>query len=269
MAQIRNLTLTALVVIALLLLVSDVARADSITNDSATLRIEDDGAHMRVASSSSLQLTGSMTIEMWARFDPLDATPGAEIVKRGDSNQGYGLGVNPGTRVAGGLFGQSSNLVSSPPDFSSGWHHFAWTYDGSTSTLYFDGSLLQQLSYTGSAGLTASDLFVGIGIEGDGTWNGATAQGWYDEIRIWNVARTAAQIESTWTGSLAGNESGLVGYWNFNSGTASDATSFGNHGELFNGAVVVPVPEPVSLMLVGVGVMGIAWGRRRSSRGTV
>ena len=88
MAQFRYLPLTALVAIALLLLVSDVARADSITNDSGTLRIEDDGAHMRVASSSSLHLTGSMAIEMWARFEPLDATPGAEIVKRGDSTQG-------------------------------------------------------------------------------------------------------------------------------------------------------------------------------------
>ena len=39
--------------------------------------------------------------------------------------------------------------------------------------------------------------------------------GQIDEFRIWNVARTAAQIAATMGKTLAGNEANLVGYWKF------------------------------------------------------
>ena len=41
-----------------------------------------------------------------------------------------------------------------------------------------------------------------------------------DEIRLWTVARTAAQLAATNTVQLQGNEPGLVVYYNFNEGTA-------------------------------------------------
>ena len=39
-----------------------------------------------------------------------------------------------------------------------------------------------------------------------------------DEARIWNVARTATQIQQSFTSALQGNETGLVGYYDFNHG---------------------------------------------------
>lgn len=41
-------------------------------------------------------------------------------------------------------------------------------------------------------------------------------EGEIDEMRVWNVARTEAQIKATMSSSLTGSEPGLVAYWRFN-----------------------------------------------------
>jgi len=59
-----------------------------------------------------------------------------------------------------------------------------------------------------------------------------------DEVRIWNVARSAADIQADMNRELIGNESGLVGYWKLNEGagaTIYDSTSNGSNGTI-NGA---------------------------------
>lgn len=69
-----------------------------------------------------------------------------------------------------------------------------------------------------------------------------------DEVRIWNVARSAAEILRTMRQPLSGQEPGLVAYWRFDEGVgtvAYDATP--NHlGGALNGA---PRWEPVSSAL--------------------
>ena len=56
--------------------------------------------------------------------------------------------------------------------------------------------------------------------------------GQIDEFRIWNVARSAAEIMSTMNHTLTGNEAGLTGYWKFDetSGTtAADSVASSGH----------------------------------------
>jgi hypothetical protein len=63
-------------------------------------------------------------------------------------------------------------------------------------------------------------------------------EGTLDELRVWNVARTAAEIASTMHFRLRGDEPGLVGYWRFDDGTgatAADASPSHNDGALGNG----------------------------------
>jgi hypothetical protein len=54
--------------------------------------------------------------------------------------------------------------------------------------------------------------------------------GGFDELRLWNVARTAEEIQATMTGEVAPSSPGLAAYWRFNegSGTTVDDTSSGN-----------------------------------------
>jgi hypothetical protein len=65
-----------------------------------------------------------------------------------------------------------------------------------------------------------------------------------DDVRIWNVARTAAQISTNRNCELQGNETGLVAYYKFNQGleaadnsaitTLTDATAAAYNGTLVN-----------------------------------
>ncbi len=52
--------------------------------------------------------------------------------------------------------------------------------------------------------------------------------GLMDDVRIWNVARTASEIAANMNVELTGGEAGLVAYWKLDEGsgdTAFDATS--------------------------------------------
>jgi hypothetical protein len=55
------------------------------------------------------------------------------------------------------------------------------------------------------------------------------------EVRIWNVARTGAQLADAMNSRLTGDETGLVGYWPFDEGsgqTLGDETGNGLDAQL-------------------------------------
>jgi hypothetical protein len=56
-----------------------------------------------------------------------------------------------------------------------------------------------------------------------------------DDFRVWNYARTQAEIQADMNREISGDEEGLVGYWRFNEGegtTAYDTSPYENHGAL-------------------------------------
>jgi len=55
--------------------------------------------------------------------------------------------------------------------------------------------------------------------------NGEYFAGTMDEVRIWNYARTATQINNQKDQELQGNESGLIAYYDFNQGIAGGNNS--------------------------------------------
>jgi hypothetical protein len=63
-------------------------------------------------------------------------------------------------------------------------------------------------------------------------------KGQLDEVRIWNIARTQAEIQADMDRELSGDETGLIGYWKFNEGsdnTAYDSSPNNNDGILLGG----------------------------------
>ena len=60
-------------------------------------------------------------------------------------------------------------------------------------------------------------------------WNGSLI------ILIWDTALSQSEIQSYMSSPPTGNESGLVGYWNFNEGsgiTVTDLSGNGNDGTI-------------------------------------
>tara|TARA_B100000809_G_C15114570_1_gene521900 strand:+ start:869 stop:1264 length:396 start_codon:yes stop_codon:yes gene_type:complete len=120
-------------------------------------------------------------------------------------------------------------------------HHIAGVRDKDTNQLflYIDGSLQDNVDTDLSENLSSSQsLFIGTHLYNmsDGF------DGKIDEVRIWNVARTEAEIQATMNSSLTGKEEGLVGYWNFDDGTAKDLTANSNDGALKGDARIVDLP---------------------------
>src|SRR3546814_7591854 len=72
-------------------------------------------------------------------------------------------------------------------------------------------------------------LAIGAAPQGSYRWDGEI-----DDARIWNAARTPAQIAESASVPLTGNETGLVGYWRFDEATgrtAADSSPSGRSEE--------------------------------------
>jgi Concanavalin A-like lectin/glucanases superfamily len=97
----------------------------------------------------------------------------------------------------------------------STWHHLAASFDADTRVMriYIDGveRASGQLAF-GSAG-TNLPLIVGRSGGTGNYWAGGL-----DDLRLWSVVRTAADIRASFDREIVGTPPGLVGNWHFDEG---------------------------------------------------
>lgn len=124
--------------------------------------------------------------------------------------------------------------------FDGKWHHLAGVRDATATRLYVDGLLVSQTNGTHTT-LNTEGVAFGLGARDDGWGNwGYFFDGALAEVRLWNGARSQAQIQAEMFQCLSGTEPGLVGYWPLSegSGTAvTDRTEAGNNGTRANSSV--------------------------------
>jgi gliding motility-associated-like protein len=110
-------------------------------------------------------------------------------------------------------------------------YHVAMVYDGSTLKFYRDGYLMASVPATGNLFQNNDPTRIGL-------YSGATIEnflGYINEVRIWNVARTQAQLKAYMDAPLPNptTQAGLVAYYSFNNllnkqgNTAYNGTLFG------------------------------------------
>ena len=122
------------------------------------------------------------------------------------------------------------------------WHHIAIVRSGNTLYAYVDGFLCNKKSYTNSIESPTVSAAWSIGGGNKYKPTGTTTWGSYfgfngdmDEVRVWNTARSASDINTYKNTSVSEQSSGLVGYWNFNttsSQNVDDLSSTNNNGTL-------------------------------------
>ena len=98
------------------------------------------------------------------------------------------------------------------------WHHAAATYDGTTFRLYLDGALGRDPRGrpAGERRRDVSDRHR-LGAQlATGVADGFFA-GQIDEARIWNVARSLAQIQAAMNSEIS-TAADLLGRWDLNEG---------------------------------------------------
>ena len=114
------------------------------------------------------------------------------------------------------------------------WHHVAGVFHaGGNIEIYVDG-VLEDTNTTGLSEINGSSLFFQIGRTGAF----ALFKGELDDVRVWNVARSSAEINANKDTCLDGDEAGLNMYFDFEEGMgtiAHDKTANMYDGNLLPG----------------------------------
>jgi len=178
------------------------------------------------AAIEGLNYVGSghqeMTVETW-----LKTTDGTDqIISSFDRNQFWRFEIN-GSGAGTGQVGFDLMTSSGQLDFGGttrvddgNWHHVAAVFDNGTVSIYIDGVLDATTTTGATFGSNATRYgFIGTGSEAS-TYNGTTGPSSYfngemDEFRIWNVARTQAEIRSNMCTHVSGGTTGLEVYYKF------------------------------------------------------
>ena len=178
--------------------------------------------YISVPDNDLLDLTNSITLEAWVKFDNVTRDNWMTIFSKSLELSGsYGLAYYGST----GNISQFGFWFNGITEFAlthlievpiNTWTHVAATLSASKATLYINGVLATETNITpGSVATNATPLYIG-GIAGATPY---PFEGSIDEARVWNVTRTAAQILANKDTELRGDETGMVAYYNMNQGT--------------------------------------------------
>lgn len=201
----------------LLLIAISTSLASLAQNNSIYFDGIDDGVSL--GQNFAFQTSDRFTAEAWIKVSEIGFQ---QVVSKLDVDfTGWGLQITSTGVLSGYLFsdhGVNSRFARGTQVMTDdNWHHVAMVWDGDDIIdLYIDGELevLSEYSIMGAVlGPIDNTADTHIGnYEGNGQ-TGEYLKGNIDELRIWNVNRTAAEIADNYDTELSGTESGLIGYY--------------------------------------------------------
>ncbi|MFK7932127.1 MAG: LamG-like jellyroll fold domain-containing protein, partial [Saprospiraceae bacterium] len=187
--------------------------------------------------------TGDFTIEMWIKTNvsTYDA-----IISKGsicDEQPYWGLIIDTDGRLhwncAEADYVNDQSVLGNTPILDNRWHHIAVVRDQSSTAIYIDGFIDISTDFN-----SVNDYNNNIPITIGSDFCYSSFNGQMDELRFWNVARTAGDLNESMNKEMPSNEANLLAYYNFNEGmpnadnqsltTIADMTTNGYTGTLNN-----------------------------------
>jgi type II secretory pathway pseudopilin PulG len=158
--------------------------------------------YINAGAGNSLNVTGDLTIGAWIKVGAASANSSVAVVHRfagGCSSTGgycgYRFGADAGGNAVLGYGNSGGSYVSVPKyglSLAGAWNHIYFVKGGSSVVLYLNGQPIQETAI--SNGITGSlNASVYIGYNG---WNGYWFGGQLDDLRIYNRALSAAEIQA-------------------------------------------------------------------------
>jgi hypothetical protein len=139
-----------------------------------------------------------MTLEAWVNPSTITGAWRDVIYKGNDNYYLEGTSTSSSAPAVGGTFGSASaNIYGTAALAVNTWTHLASTYDGATLRLYVNGTQVSSIARTGNLATSTYALQIG----GDSLY-GQYFAGSIDEVRVYNVALTQAQIQSDMNTSI-------------------------------------------------------------------
>ncbi|MEE8104186.1 MAG: LamG domain-containing protein [Planctomycetota bacterium] len=173
------------------------------------------------ADPSLLPMSGSWTVECWAKLD--DVARANPLVTMGDgaAGNGYVLGQDVSSPQNGSFLALLEGAVRSleatggPVPVAGQWNHVALVYDSLQGELHlYVNGVRTDTDSTGVTGLInpSGDFLVGRSEDGASS---VYFDGEIDEVRLWAGVRTGAEIRRDRYRRLDGGETNITGYWKF------------------------------------------------------
>ena len=200
-----------------------------------SLKLDSNGDYVFVDSLTDLS-GEEITIQYWFRGSSIQSAVrqqgGGNYIVAGWHNQ-HILSQDGGT----------SGISVDEAVIDGNWHQVTMTWKQNAVggfRSYLDGRLVDQRdSVDAPIPNINAPLYFGA-FNGTGEF----ANGELDEIAVWERALTPEEVRNDWFRKQTGSEERLVGYWNFDDGTADDLSANGYHGELMGDADIVDADIP-------------------------
>jgi hypothetical protein len=170
---------------------------------------------IHIPHSSELNPTGAFTFEAWVNIT--NSTTGEDCRSIAGKNylQAWWLGQctvggQPVLRtyLKGGASVRDGGIIP-----RNVWTHVAVVFNGTQRLHYINGELAASFPETGPLTTSGSPMRIGS----DVSWERSPTGG-IDEVRLWNVARTTAQIRSRINVRINTAQPGLVSVWSLDGG---------------------------------------------------
>lgn len=191
-----------------------------------------DGVNDYVEMPDNALLSGgsgkSITVEAWVKPDQVASTHPIIMKFLNGQTKDWGM------QIIGGMLevaieSNGDNWTLQAGNIPAGtWTHVAFAFDNPADLvrIFINGTEIGQQILTKDMPDTKAVLRIAR--------HGYASQylpGEVEDVRIWNIPRTASAIAADMNRELVGTEPGLIGYWTFNEGsgqTAGDRTTNGN-----------------------------------------
>lgn len=206
---------------------------DAAPTNRGSLVFDGAGDFAQIPGTAAISTLTAVTIEAWVK--PLGAGTIKSTILEKPLTRGsqYMFFRESDARLFGETWGVGSGTSPTTNRLAAlaigTWSHIALTFRGGDLLIYVNGMLVGS-SPSAQMSTALNDLLIGKGTDNTASFNGAI-----DELRIWNVARSQAQLQLDRSVLLQGNEPNLVGYWNFDEGAGDqihDKTVGNNTGRL-------------------------------------
>lgn len=174
--------------------------------------------YVRVPHAAVLNPTGAFTFEAWVSITNSAAGEDCRTIAGKNWNQSWWIGLcSVGGRPTLRSYLKGSASARNGGEIEPGrWTHIAVVFNGTQRLHYINGELAATFPETGPLTTSTAELRIGS----DVSWE-VTPAGAIDEVRLWNVARTLAQIREGISHPITAPQGGLIAVWGFD-GNAQD-----------------------------------------------
>ncbi len=196
--------------------------------------------YAQIANKTNLQITGALTISLWAWPQNLGTGTYSLIEKKAAAEFALVIGTNRSLTFSQGTQAWSWVALPAGSLTNNAWQHIAVTRDPGTRTLvsYLNGVEVGSTVYPANAGaqpvISTNSLRIGTG------YSGAYYKGRVDEVYLYAAALDSAYIEDAFYVEVPVGEWTMEeGAWSGVVGEIKDTSGFGVGGRSYNGATTV------------------------------